>query len=124
MTRSTNNAASKRRRKKVLKRAKGFVGRAKSCFRLALQRVEKAMKYAYRDRKRKKRDFKILWIQRINAAVRPYGLRYSEFMYGLKQLNISVDRKMLANLAVSEEKAFEYLVDEAKKALKKTRTAA
>ena len=115
MTRAKNSVASRNRRKKVLKQAKGFVGRSKNCFRLAFQRLEKAMQYAYRDRRNKKRDFRALWIQRINAAARQYGLRYSDFMAGLKKLNIIVDRKMLAELAVSEANSFKHLVDQVKK---------
>jgi len=119
MTRSTNSVASRARRKKVLKQTKGFRGRSKNCFRLALEKFEKAMQYMYRDRRNRKRDIRSLWIQRINAGVRQYGLRYSDFMAGLKKLNIAVDRKMLAELAVSEGEAFKHLVNEAKKVLKK-----
>jgi len=118
MTRAKNSVASRARRKKVIKQAKGFVGRSKNCFRLALQRLEKAMQYMYRDRRNKKRDIRGLWIQRINAAARLNGLRYSELMNGLKKANITIDRKMLAELAVSEVNAFNHLADQAKKALK------
>lgn len=116
MTRSTNRVASRNRRKRVLDRAKGFRGRAKNCFSVALERVEKALHYATRDRHNRKRDFRALWIQRINAAVRQYGLIYSTFMSGLKKLNIQLDRKMLSEMAIREPKAFENLVNEAKKA--------
>ncbi len=116
MTRSTNRVASRNRRKRVLERAKGFRGRAKNCFSVALERVEKALHYATRDRHNRKRDFRALWIQRINAAVRQYGLIYSTFMSGLKKLNIQLDRKMLSEMAIREPKAFENLVNEAKKA--------
>lgn len=116
MTRSTNRVASRNRRKRVLERAKGFRGRAKNCFSVALERVEKALHYATRDRHNRKRDFRALWIQRINAAVRQYGLIYSIFMSGLKKLNIQLDRKMLSEMAIREPKAFENLVNEAKKA--------
>ena len=116
MTRSTNRVASRNRRKRVLNRAKGFRGRAKNCFSIALERVEKALHYATRDRHNRKRDFRALWIQRINAAVRQYGLIYSTFMSGLKKLNIQLDRKMLSEMAIREPKAFENLVNEAKKA--------
>jgi large subunit ribosomal protein L20 len=115
MTRSTNNVATKARRKKILELAKGFSGRAKNCFRIAKERVEKALAYAFRDRKAKKRDFRALWIQRINAGVRKYGLTYSQFINGLKKLNIAIDRKMLSDMAVREEKSFEELVDFVKK---------
>lgn len=116
MTRSTNRVASRNRRKRVLERAKGFRGRAKNCFSVALERVEKALHYATRDRHNRKRDFRALWIQRINAAVRQYGLIYSTFMSGLKKLNIQLDRKMLSEMAIREPKAFENLVNETKKA--------
>ena len=85
MSRSTNRVASRNRRKRVLDRAKGFRGRAKSCFSIAIERVEKALHYATRDRHNRKRDFRALWIQRINAGVRQYGLIYSTFMNGLKK---------------------------------------
>ena len=116
MTRSTNRVASRNRRKRVLDRAKGFRGRAKNCFSVAIERVEKALHYATKDRHNRKRDFRALWIQRINAAVRQYGLIYSTFMNGLKKLNIQLDRKMLSEMAIREPKAFENLVNEAKKA--------
>ena len=119
MTRSTNSPASRARRKKVLKMAKGFRGRSKNCFRIALEKVEKALQYAYRDRRTKKRDFRGLWIQRINAAVREHGLVYSQFMGGLKKAKINIDRKMLSELAIKEPKAFKEIVEKAKKALGK-----
>ena len=105
------------RHKKVLKLAKGYRGRSKSCFRIALQRVEKALQYAYRDRRNKKRDFRSLWIQRINAGVREHGLTYSRFVNGLTKAGIEVDRKVLADLAVHEPTAFKAVVDQAQKAL-------
>lgn len=110
MTRSTNNVASRARRNKVLKLAKGFRGRSKNCYRIAIEKVEKSLQYAYRDRKVKKRDFRALWIQRINAAVRNYGLIYSDFMNLLKVKNIKIDRKMLSEMAIREPEAFENLV--------------
>ena len=116
MTRSTNRPASRNRRKRVLDRAKGFRGRSKNCFSIAIERVEKALHYATRDRHNRKRDFRALWIQRINAAVRQYGLIYSTFINGLKKLNVQLDRKMLSEMAIREPKAFENLVNEAKKA--------
>ena len=115
MTRSTNRVASRNRRKRVLDRAKGFRGRSKNCFSIAIERVEKALQYATRDRKNRKRDFRALWIQRINAATRQYGIIYSAFMNGLKKLNIAIDRKMLSEMAIREPKAFENLVNEVKK---------
>ena len=111
MTRSTNNVASRARRNKVLKLAKGFRGRSKNCYRIAKERVEKALQYAYRDRKVRKRDFRALWIQRINAAVRNYGLIYSEFMNMLSIKNIKIDRKMLSEMAIREPESFKNLVE-------------
>ncbi len=107
------------RHKKILKMAKGYRGRAKNCYRIAIEKVEKALKYAYRDRKVRKRDFRGLWIQRINAAVRERGLKYSIFINGLKLAKIDLDRKVLADLAVREPKVFDGIVEKAKKALAK-----
>lgn len=115
MTRSTNRVASRNRRKRVLDRAKGFRGRSKNCFSIAIERVEKALHYATRDRHTRKRDFRALWIQRINAATRQYGMIYSTFINKLRQLNIEIDRKMLSELAIREPKAFESLVNEVKR---------
>ena len=117
MSRSTNRVASRNRRKRVLNRAKGFRGRAKSCFSVALERVEKALHYATRDRQTRKRDFRALWIQRINAGVRQFDLTYSAFIKGLKKLNIAIDRKMLSELAIREPKSFENIVNEVKKGI-------
>jgi large subunit ribosomal protein L20 len=105
------------RHKKVIKLAKGYRGRSKNCFRIALQRVEKALQYAYRDRRNRKRDFRALWIQRINAGTRQYGLTYSKFICGLNRAGIEVDRKVLADLAVNEPGAFKKVVEQAQKAL-------
>lgn len=105
------------RHKKILKLAKGYRGRSKSCFRIAVQRVEKALQYAYRDRRNRKRDFRGLWIQRINAGVREHGLTYSRFVNGLTKAGIEIDRKVLADLAVHEPVAFKAIVDQAQKAL-------
>jgi large subunit ribosomal protein L20 len=105
------------RHKKILKLAKGYRGRAKNCFRIAIQRVEKALRYAYRDRRNKKRDFRGLWIQRINAAVRENGLIYSQFINGLKIANIDLDRKVLADIAVRQPNSFKQIVEKAKVAL-------
>lgn len=115
MTRSTNRPASKNRRKRVLDRAKGFRGRSKNCFSIAIERVEKALHYATRDRHNRKREFRALWIQRINAAVREYGMIYSVFIKKLKELNVAIDRKMLSEMAIREPKAFENLVKELQK---------
>lgn len=105
------------RHKKILKLAKGYRGRSKNCYRIALERVEKALQYAYRDRRTKKRDFRALWIQRINAATREHGLTYSRFVNGLTKAGIEIDRKVLADLAVREPIAFKAIVDQAQTAL-------
>ena len=98
--------------------AKGHRGSRKNCFRTAIQSVEKSLQYAYRDRRTNKRNFRSLWIQRINAGVREHGLTYSQFINGLTKSGIEVDRKVLADLAVSEPNAFRSLVEKAKAALK------
>ena len=105
------------RHKKVLKAAKGYRGRRKSTIRVAMQAVEKAGQYAYRDRKVRKRQFRALWIQRINAAARIEGLTYSRFMNGLKLAGIELDRKVLAYIAVREPESFKAIADQAKSAL-------
>lgn len=117
MPRATNNPAAKQRRKKFLKRAKGFVGGKGNQYRQARETVDRALAYAYRDRRNKKRDFRRLWIVRINAAARLNGLSYSHFMNGLKRADIEVDRKMLADLAVTDASAFSKLAEAAKAAL-------
>ncbi len=116
MTRSAYGAGNRRRHKKILALAKGYRGRAKSCFRVAIEKVEKALRYQYRDRRAKKRDFRSLWIQRINAGVRVEGLTYSTFIHGLKKANIQVDRKVLAHLAAFENTAFKAIVAKVKAA--------
>ncbi|HCK32420.1 MAG TPA: 50S ribosomal protein L20 [Rhodospirillaceae bacterium] len=108
------------RHRKIIKMAKGYRGRSNNCFRIALQRVEKALQYAYRDRKNRKRDFRRLWIQRINAAARVNGLTYSQFMHGLKLAGLDLDRKFLADMAVRDEAGFKAVFAAAEKALKKT----
>src|ERR1035437_9324427 len=113
MARVKGGTASINRHKKVLKLAKGYMGRSNSCFRVALQRLEKALSYAYRDRRNKKRDFRGLWITRINAASRELGTTYGKLIAGLKAANIQIDRKVLSELAVSEPKAFAEIVKEA-----------
>lgn len=118
MSRVKRGVTKKARHKKILKLAKGYRGRAKNCFRVAIEKVEKALRYAYRDRRNKKRDFRALWIQRINAAVRPQGLVYSKFINGLKIANIDLDRKVLSDLAIREPEAFARIVEKAKAALK------
>jgi large subunit ribosomal protein L20 len=107
------------RHKKVIKAAKGYYGRKKNCFRSAIQAVEKAGQYAYRDRRNKKRDFRGLWIQRINAAARLHGLTYSQFMHGLKLVGIELDRKVLSDIAIRDEAGFQALAAQASAALKK-----
>ncbi len=119
MARVKRGVTKKARHKKILKMAKGYRGRAKNCFRIAIEKVEKALQYAYRDRKVKKRDFRALWIQRINAAVRNEGMVYSRFINGLKLAKIDMDRKILADLAVKEPELFKSIVEKAKKALAK-----
>ncbi|HRP77562.1 MAG TPA: 50S ribosomal protein L20 [Aquamicrobium sp.] len=103
--------------KKVLKAAKGFYGRRKNTIRIAKQAVEKSLQYAYRDRKNRKRNFRALWIQRINAAVREHGMTYGRFIDGLNKAGIEVDRKILSDLAIHEPQAFAALVDKSKAAL-------
>ena len=114
MPRVTNRAASRRRRKKVLKLAKGYWGGRSKLFRTADDSVNRGLVYAYRDRRRKKRDFRRLWITRINAAARLSGLSYSRLMSGLKSAGIEVNRKVLANLAVTDAEAFSALAEQAK----------
>ena len=117
MARISRGVTSHAKHKKVIKKAKGYRGRRKNTIRVAMQAVEKAGQYAYRDRRNKKRNFRALWIQRINAGARLNGLTYGKFIHGLKLANIEVDRKVLAELAVNNEGAFKKLVDEAKGAL-------
>lgn len=117
MPRATNNPAAKQRRKKYLKRAKGFVGGKGNQYRQARETVDRALAYAYRDRRNKKREFRRLWITRINAAARLNGMSYSTLMNGLKRAEIEIDRKMLADLAVADAGAFSKLADAAKAAL-------
>ncbi len=117
MPRATNNPAAKARRKKYLKRAKGFVGGKSNQYIAARETVERALAYAYRDRRNKKRDFRRLWITRINAAARLNGLSYSHFINGLKKAEIDIDRKMLADLAVHDSAAFGKLAEVAKDSL-------
>jgi large subunit ribosomal protein L20 len=107
----------KERRKKVLKQAKGFYGKKSSAYRIAREAVDQAGVYAYRDRRQKKRDFRRLWITRINAAARLHGLSYSRFVAGLKEAGVALDRKMLAEIAVRDEAAFGELAQAAKGAL-------
>lgn len=117
MPRATNSPASRARRKKVIEKAKGFRGRRSKLFRYAKNAVMKAQYWAYRDRKTRKRNFRRLWQQRINAAARAHGLTYSRFMEGLKAAGIGLDRKILADLAVTDEAAFKAVFEQAKAAL-------
>jgi large subunit ribosomal protein L20 len=113
MARVKRGVTAHAKHKKVLKKAKGYYGRRKNTIRIAKQAVEKAMQYGYRDRKRKKRTFRALWIQRINAAVREHGLTYGRFIDGLSKAGVEIDRKVLADLAVKDAAAFKTLVDQA-----------
>jgi len=117
MARVKRGTTSHSRHKKVLKQAKGSRGRSKNTIRIARQRVEKNLQYAYRDRRNRKRNFRALWIQRINAGVRVYGVTYSQFMNGMRKAGIELDRKVLADLAIREPDAFKALVQQAQAAL-------
>ncbi len=117
MARVKRGTIAHARHKKVIDKAKGYYGRRKNIFRVAVQAVEKAGQYAYRDRRTKKRDFRALWIQRINAAARMHGMTYSVFMNGLKKSGIELDRKVLSDIAIHEPESFTALVDQAKSAL-------
>lgn len=110
MPRSVNSVAKRARRKKILKQAKGYFGRRKNVWTVAKNAVDKAMLYAYRDRRNKKRTFRALWIMRINAAARQHGMSYSQFMGKLKVNNIDLNRKVLADLAMNDPKAFEAVI--------------
>jgi large subunit ribosomal protein L20 len=113
MARVKRGVTAHAKHKKVLKKAKGYYGRRKNTIRVAKQAVEKAMQYAYRDRKRKKRTFRALWIQRINAAVREHGLTYGRFIDGLGKAGIEIDRKVLSDLAIKDASGFKALCDKA-----------
>jgi large subunit ribosomal protein L20 len=116
MPRATNAVARKRRKKKVLDRAKGFYGRKHSSYRLANEQVMRSEAYAYRDRRNRKRDFRRLWITRINAAARQEGLTYSELIHGLQKAEVDVNRKMLADIAVNDPDGFRRFVELAREA--------
>ena len=124
MSRVNHGVPSHARHAKVIKKAKGYYGRRKNCYRTAVQAVEKAGQYAYIGRKQKKRNFRALWIQRINAAARMHGMKYSIFMNGLKLAEIDLDRKVLADIAVRDEAAFAAIVKQAQAALDKAEKAA
>ncbi|MGE3622278.1 MAG: 50S ribosomal protein L20 [Bdellovibrionales bacterium] len=118
MARVKRGVTTHARHKEVVKLAKGYRGRSSTNFRIAIEKVEKALRYAYRDRKARKREFRALWIQRINAGAREHGLTYARFMNGLKRAGIELDRKSLSELAISEPAAFKALVEKAQSSLK------
>jgi large subunit ribosomal protein L20 len=124
MARVKRGVIAHARHKKILNLAKGYRGRAHSSFRIAIEKVEKGLQYAYRDRRNKKRSFRGLWIQRINAGARQHGLTYSQFINGLKLAGIELDRKVVSDLAITEPAAFKSLVDTAQAALGKKAEAA
>ena len=117
MARIKRGVTAKARHKEVLAQAKGYRGRSKNCYRLALRRVEKGLQYAYRDRRNRKRDFRALWIQRINAAARLEGFTYSQFIHGLDQAGIEIDRKVLADIAGNDPTGFKAIADKVRAAL-------
>ena len=119
MARVKRGVITHARHKKVLDLAKGYRGRAKNNYRIAIEKVEKGLRYAYRDRRNKKRTFRALWIQRINAGVREHGLTYSQFVNGMKRAGIILDRKVLSDIATREPEAFKDLVEQAQAALAK-----
>lgn len=115
MARVKRGITKKQRHKKILSMAKGYRGRSSSCYRIAHERVEKGLQYAYRDRKKKKSTFRSLWITRINAAVREFGLKYSVFINALSKAGVVIDRKILADMAVRDVESFRKIVDSVKK---------
>jgi len=119
MARTKRGVTTHARHKKVLDMAKGYVGRANNNYRIALEKVEKGLQYAYRDRRNRKRDFRGLWIQRINAGAREHGLTYSQFINGVKRAGIELDRKVLSDLAIREPAAFAAIAKQAQEALRK-----
>jgi large subunit ribosomal protein L20 len=124
MARVKRGVTAHARHKKILDLAKGYRGRGSTAYRVAIEKVEKGLQYAYRDRRNKKREFRGLWIQRINAGARLNGLTYSQFMDGLKKASIEVDRKVLSDIAAQEPDSFKLLVDQAKAALGQAATQA
>ncbi|RFF28002.1 MULTISPECIES: 50S ribosomal protein L20 [unclassified Wenzhouxiangella] len=117
MARVKRGVVARRRHRKVLSRAKGYYGARRKVYRVAKQAVIKAGQYSYRDRRQRKRDFRSLWIQRINAAAREHGLSYSRFINGLKRADVAIDRKVLADLAVNDKAAFKALAEKAQSSL-------
>ncbi|MBV8120996.1 MAG: 50S ribosomal protein L20 [Alphaproteobacteria bacterium] len=124
MARVKRGVTTHARHKKVLDLAKGYRGRGSTAYRVAIERVEKALRYAYRDRRNRKRDFRALWIQRINAGAREHGLTYSQLMHGIKCAGLGLDRKVLSDLAVREPEAFAAIVVAARSALREAPTPA
>ena len=124
MARVKRGVTTHARHKKVLELAKGYRGRGSTAYRIAIEKVEKGLQYAYRDRRNRKRDFRGLWIQRINAGVREHGLTYSQFMHGMKLAGVDLDRKVLSDLAIREPEAFGVIVAQAKSALDQAQPAA
>jgi large subunit ribosomal protein L20 len=119
MARTKRGVTSHARHKKIVDMAKGYVGRASTNYRIAIEKVEKGLQYAYRDRRNRKRDFRGLWIQRINAGVREHGMTYSQFINGVKKAGIEIDRKVLSDLAIREPASFAQICRQAQDALKK-----
>jgi len=117
MARVKRGVTTHARHKKILGLAKGYRGRSSKAYRIAIERVEKGLQYAYRDRRNKKRDFRALWIQRINAGAREHGLTYSQFMHGVKLAGLDLDRKVLSDLAIREPEAFQAIAATARSAL-------
>src|SRR6267142_6897665 len=124
MARVKRGVTAHARHKKVLELAKGYRGRNSTVYRVAIEKVEKALRYAYRDRRNRKRDFRALWIQRINAGAREHGLTYSQFMHGIKLAGLDLDRKVLSDLAVREPEAFQAIAVTARTALAAAPSAA
>ena len=124
MARVKRGVTTHARHKKVLELAKGYRGRGGTAYRIAIEKVEKGLRYAYRDRRNKKRDFRALWIQRINAGAREHGLTYSQFMHGMKLAGIDLDRKVMSDLAIREPEAFASLAASAKSAIDQAQPAA
>jgi large subunit ribosomal protein L20 len=117
MARVKRGVTTHARHKKMVEQAAGYRGRAKTNFRIAIEKVEKGLRYAYRDRRNRKRDFRALWIQRINAGAREHGLTYSQFMHGIKLAGLDLDRKVLSDIAIREPEAFQALTATAQAAL-------
>ncbi len=124
MARVKRGVTTHARHKKVLELAKGYRGRGSAAYRVAIEKVEKALQYAYRDRRNRKRDFRALWIQRINAGARQHGLTYSQFMHGIKLAGLDLDRKVLSDIAIREPEAFQAIAATAQAALQKAQPAA